>query len=105
VHLVSSVTTTDGRVLFRASTTGDRRFPAEAVRAAGRPGPPPAQPGEPWAAGIGAGAATVVQVSRPMVAADIAGRRPGAAVPEELPATADPGVAAREVWEAVAGPT
>lgn len=101
VHLVASVSTTDGRLLFRASTTGDQRFPAEAVRSAARVGPPPAQPGEPWAAGIGAGAATVVQVSRPMVAADIAGD--GSEVPDAVPAPVDPGAAARQVWDLVTG--
>jgi hypothetical protein len=58
VHLVASVSTADGRVLYRAPGDGQRRLPGAATGAVALGDPTDG----PWAAGVAGGIATVVRV-------------------------------------------
>jgi hypothetical protein len=91
VHLVQTVSTTDGRVLYTAPRGGERRLPESAALAVVPTGPVEG----PWAAGVAGGVAAAVRVTPPSTPAALAAPRSGG-VATVAPAVAD--AAAREAW-------
>jgi membrane peptidoglycan carboxypeptidase len=92
VHLVETVSTPDGRVLYTAPGGGEQRLPAAAARAATPDGPG----GGPWAAGVADGVAAAVRVTPPSAPAALAAPSPGRG--GATAAAVDPAAAALQAW-------
>jgi membrane peptidoglycan carboxypeptidase len=92
-HLVDTVGTADGRVLYRAPGGGERRLPEAAARAV-----VPAGPGAgAWAAGVSGGVAVAVRGAPASIPTARAARAPAAAGPAVAEA------AAQQAWAELTG--
>jgi peptidoglycan glycosyltransferase len=97
-HLVAAVGTTDGRVLYRAPTAGERRLPEHAVRLATAHGLAPGTPDGPWAAGSDAATTAVVYVGEPSSTSAFAAGRHERGDPQQG-AGLEAATAARFAWD------